>query len=599
MTARVSGLLQHPGVVAAHDGFDLVLSEMTGCEHCVAATERKAGDVRHLAEAIPMLEQEGLAVDLEQLTAVGRSGWHGSSLFAGWDAGIARVGLGGAGSRCDTTGGRADGTAAGERSGSGTGQQTEDRDDRKRDGPDDPHVVTPPVVLASRCSVSCAVIMKAEPSGSTRVAPAGVSNPGQTLGSRVRSARREAGLSQAQLAGAELTKGFISQIESGLVRPSIKSLQLIAGRLGRSLDYFLGDEPLAQAKRVTFQRLAAEAAAERQDWPATEAQAEAGMAVATDALDRATFFRLLASASLYQHRREQAFDHVNAGLALLDAAKEPDAVARLLYVRGAAYEDAGQLVAATEAFESVRDIVERYEIIEPRLRARLAVALGSMYRRLGRTTKAIASYESALAIAMRGDELRLAAQGCMGIAVSHYDAGDLDAAISSYERALALFERAADTAFELNVRQSLASIHFQQGHVAQARSLADRAMLRAIEVGDEHWGAVAQVVRARVMLSDGAAAEAKRSARQAERALAAFGDKVQRAHALRVVALACEAEGETADADRLFRQAIELLSSVDDRADMSVAASEYARVLRARGDVDKAFEMLELAHAKR
>src|SRR4030088_3117650 len=69
------------------------------------------------------------------------------------------------------------------------------------------------------------------------------------LGARVREARRERGMSQAQLAGEELTKGFISQVESNLVRPSVRSLQIIAARLGKSLDYFLGDAPLATAQR--------------------------------------------------------------------------------------------------------------------------------------------------------------------------------------------------------------------------------------------------------------------------------------------------------------------------------------------------------------
>ena len=426
-----------------------------------------------------------------------------------------------------------------------------------------------------------------------------VSDGGKTLGERVRSARRDAGLSQAQLAGDELTKGFISQIESGLVRPSIRSLQHIASTLGRPLDYFIADEPLAATKRVTFHRLAAEAAAERLDWPAAQVEADAGLMVAVDPAERATFLRLLASAALYQGRREESFDRVTQGLAILDAAKQPLDVARLLYVRGLAYGEAGQLVASTEAFERVRDIIERYEIIEPRLRARVSVALGTAYRRLGRTTKAIASYESALATASRANELKLAAQGLMGIAVSHYDAGDLDAAISSYDRALELFERLADTSFELHVRQSLASIHFQQGHVAQARDLADRAIARAAEAGDEHWGAVAQVVRARILLSEGNADEAKKIATHAERVLGQVGDRIQRAHALRVIAAASESRGESLDTDRAFRQAIDLLSSIDDRADLTLAASEYAQILRARGAIDEAFEMLELAHRRR
>jgi transcriptional regulator with XRE-family HTH domain len=440
--------------------------------------------------------------------------------------------------------------------------------------------------------------MGAERSGSTRGDAGTVSAKGGTLGERVRSARHEAGLSQAQLAGDELTKGFISQIESGLVRPSIRSLQHIASKLGRSLDYFIADEPLAATKRVTFNRLAAEAAAERLDWAAAEEHAKAGLAVVLDATERATFLRLLATAALRLGRREETFDRVNQGLALLDVAKQPFDVAGLLYVRGLAYGDAGQLVASTEAFEAVRDIIERYEILDPRFRARVSVALGTTYRRLGRTTKAIASYESGLAIASRSNELKLAAQGLMGIAVSHYDGGDLDAAISSYGRALALFERIADTSFELDVRQSLASLHFQQGRVAEARDLADRTIARAVEVGDEHWGAVAQVVRARVMLSEGHADDAKALATKAERVLAAAGDQIHRAHALRVIAAASEARGEPAEADRAFRQAIDLLSSIDDRADLSLTAAEYAKILRTRGAIDEAFAMLELAHRR-
>ncbi len=431
-----------------------------------------------------------------------------------------------------------------------------------------------------------------------RAGSGAVAESGKTLGERVRAARRDAGLSQVQLAGEELTKGFISQIESGLVRPSIRSLQHIASKLDRPLDYFIADEPLAANKRVQFHRLAAESAVERLDWAAAQHEAAAGLAVAADAPDRATFMRLLAGAALNQGRREEAFEHVTEGLSLLDPSKHALDIARLLYVRGLAYADAGQLVASTEAFEGVRDLIEKHEVVEPRLRARVSVALGTAYRRLGRTTKAIESYESALAIASRANELRLAAQGFMGIAVTHYDAGELDAAISSYGRALELFERVSDTYFELNVRQSLAFIHFQQGHVAQARDLAERTIERAVEVGDTHWGAVAQIVRARILLSEGKVDEAKDVATQAERVLQVAGDQIQRAHALRVIAAASEARGEVLDADRAFGAAIEVFSSIDDRADLMITASEYAQILRARGAIDEAFAMLDLAHRK-
>ncbi len=441
--------------------------------------------------------------------------------------------------------------------------------------------------------------MKAEPEGSTLATVSSVTNGPSTLGERVRSARRAAGLSQAQLAGDELTKGFISQVEAGLVRPSIRSLQVIAGRLGRSLDYFVGDESLTAAKRATFHRLAADAAAERSDWQASETQARAGLASTTDPAERGRFFRLLGAAALYQGRREEAFDHVAAGLALLDPAKHAFDVARLLYLRASAYAETGQLVAATEAYEAVRDVIERYEVVDPRLRSRVFVALGTAYRRLGRTTKAIAAYESALAVASRGNELKLAAQGYVGIAVSYYDSGELDSAIVNYERALDLFERISDTGFELGVRQSLAAIHLDQGHVAQAKEIAERTLVRAAEVGDDHWAAVAQAVEARALLSEGRLDEARELAAVAERKLAAAGDPIQRAHALRVLGGVSEQAGDHAGADRRYRESIELLAGLEDRADLATIAVEYAKLLRTRGDIDGAFEMLELARSRR
>ena len=143
-----------------------------------------------------------------------------------------------------------------------------------------------------------------------------------TLGERIRAARHERGFSQSQLAGTDLTKGFISQVESGLVRPSLKSLTLLANRLGKSLDYFLGDEPLSSTKRVTFHRLAAQAAAERGEWPAVRAEVESALPHVAEPRERAKLMSLLAAADLAAGDHEQTFARVNQALAILDPATD-------------------------------------------------------------------------------------------------------------------------------------------------------------------------------------------------------------------------------------------------------------------------------------
>lgn len=63
-----------------------------------------------------------------------------------------------------------------------------------------------------------------------------------TLGEKLRTARLEAGLSQRQLCGDTITRNMLSQIENGTANPSMATLAVLAGRLGKPLGCFLGEE---------------------------------------------------------------------------------------------------------------------------------------------------------------------------------------------------------------------------------------------------------------------------------------------------------------------------------------------------------------------
>ena len=72
-----------------------------------------------------------------------------------------------------------------------------------------------------------------------RVTRRGRRGPGiPIIPSRVRLARTERGLSLADLAGTEVSRAFIHQLEQGLARPSLQVLELIAQRTGKSVSYF-------------------------------------------------------------------------------------------------------------------------------------------------------------------------------------------------------------------------------------------------------------------------------------------------------------------------------------------------------------------------
>ena len=69
------------------------------------------------------------------------------------------------------------------------------------------------------------------------------------IGTKLRQARLEAGLSQRQLCQGIVTRNMLSQIENGSARPSMDTLALFASRLGKTVGFFLG-EPVASGNAV-------------------------------------------------------------------------------------------------------------------------------------------------------------------------------------------------------------------------------------------------------------------------------------------------------------------------------------------------------------
>ena len=61
------------------------------------------------------------------------------------------------------------------------------------------------------------------------------------MGQRFRSARLEAGLSQAELCRDLISRNMLSLIESGSAKPSLSTLQVLAERLKKPAGYFLGE----------------------------------------------------------------------------------------------------------------------------------------------------------------------------------------------------------------------------------------------------------------------------------------------------------------------------------------------------------------------
>lgn len=72
------------------------------------------------------------------------------------------------------------------------------------------------------------------------------------LGQKLRQARQEAGLSQRQLCGEEITRNMLSQIENGSAKPSMDTLRYLAQRLRRPISYFLEEQAVTSPNQAVL-----------------------------------------------------------------------------------------------------------------------------------------------------------------------------------------------------------------------------------------------------------------------------------------------------------------------------------------------------------
>lgn len=80
-----------------------------------------------------------------------------------------------------------------------------------------------------------------------------------TMGQRIHQARTEAGLSQRQLAGEEMTRNMLSALEHDGANPSLATLRYLSDQLGKPISFFLGEDtpqipeyPLVQQARRAY-----------------------------------------------------------------------------------------------------------------------------------------------------------------------------------------------------------------------------------------------------------------------------------------------------------------------------------------------------------
>ncbi len=213
-----------------------------------------------------------------------------------------------------------------------------------------------------------------------------------SLGQVIRELRRRRGLTQKDLAGPELSKSYISQLERDLVRPSLDTLLLLADRLEVPLTELTARLDPHQAAQhalylaATLHQLgeteaAWSALARWVPWRGEEPPSAAGAQLSPGL---ATSLAALAAEIRWQLGDEEgALQLAESAMAAADDAPA-EARVRALLVAGQVYLARALILRAHRAWEEAATLVERApDEVPPTLRRRLYRWLADVHQRAG------------------------------------------------------------------------------------------------------------------------------------------------------------------------------------------------------------------------
>lgn len=404
------------------------------------------------------------------------------------------------------------------------------------------------------------------------------------IGGRLREARRQAGMTQQQLAEGRYTKAYVSALEKGHAKPSMAALNFLSGRLGLPPSHFLGD-PTSRWDRLDADILLASGS-----WQSALDAYDSILAQPLDRSLRAEALRGRAEAFCRLDRGAEAITAATESLEIFHAlGRERDAA---LVTYWLAY---GQHLVdnTTEAAALLGGLLARLRAqddLDPDLRVRVLIALSSLESTEDHHRSALGYLEEARVMAADLDDWRRAAF-LSQLAYSYTGAGDVEAAIRTGVESLGLF-RAAEAEREAAVLENyLALAYLRIGNVERASGFATHARVRHTEDGNRRALAHVADTEAQIALAGGDTAGALRLSEEALGHAQASENRRALVSSLLTRARAYVADGDPVAAVSTYSLAADEIRAHGPRSRLKEALGEWAEVLASQGRHDMAYAL--------
>jgi tetratricopeptide (TPR) repeat protein len=408
----------------------------------------------------------------------------------------------------------------------------------------------------------------------------------------VKQARSEAGLSLGQVAQGDISRTAIYFVETGKAKPSMETLQLIATRTRKPIEFFIGEAgasdetALAEVERLVATGDNAGAVA-------------AGKALVARSSDRRVVAnaRLMMSTALVRLGQGlRARSQASAAYAYFEEAGDVQMTAESLGWEAAAarvMDDPASVELATEALKRCRSLDPVPQMTEAKLLAMLGHVLVAQHE----YTRAIEVYEEATAAGASFLDLRRLSYIYGNLSLAYQETGQFAHAGHYARKAMAIYETLRDPLQIAIAENNLAMLILRQGDLAAALRHAEAALRQSEQLAVETSKANILMTLCEIEL---ALTEYELAAHYAQAAIQVadrLGEATNSGEAHHWLGRIAAAQGNDAKTDAEFAIAFQKFDESRAADWQARGHAVYAEILEARGNLPAANHQLRLALA--
>lgn len=432
------------------------------------------------------------------------------------------------------------------------------------------------------------------------------------VGSNIREVRTKLSLTQAQLAAPEFSISYISAIERGKIRPSLKALSILARRLDVPLTFLLEGSPAGAAEaravgyspadsgpdqRIDVELLQASVLLQQHSYK------KAGEALAPIQPERITtdqayqLFLLRGQVHLGRGEYQEAVVDLRSAVSQGENMGDVEYAERARNLLGKAYFSLYNYTLALENHMRCANALESNLINDPVFALDVYSNVASDFFRHGDIDRAISYYHKAIDTlkGMQRDSKSFAEQ-YMEIGQQYKNAGKILMAREYLMRSLAIYEMRDEQRIVGMTHQRLGRALEKQNDLDGAEREYRQAIAIEVELEDDVAASLCHTSLAELLVKRGNAAAAAEEAQAALESARRSGDAQTQGQALIALAQLRHNAKDYNGADDLFSEALALLDESNTHELAGVAYSRYANLLEQRGEVQRSLTAFKKAY---